>query len=73
MNAIVYFFGVLVGVSVTIVVTRPYRAWRDGYDAAMKNGTDWEKGVKEGFEAGWNEAFKQMERIAREWNNRWGK
>ena len=67
MNAtLAYFFGALVGAIVTIIVTRPLQAWKEGYDAAKANYSDWDKG----FEAGWNEAFKQMEKIAREWNNR---
>ena len=67
MNAtLAYFIGVLVGVIVTIIVTRPLQAWKEGYDAAKANYSDWDKG----FEAGWDGAFKQMEKIARTWNNR---
>lgn len=63
---LVYFIGILTGVIVTIGATRPLKAWKEGYDAAKANYSDWDKG----FDAGWNGAFRQMEKIAKEWNNR---
>ena len=63
---IAYFFGVFVGVVVTIIVTRPMKSWQDGYNTAKEHYSDWEKG----FHAGWDGAFRQIEHIARAWNNR---
>lgn len=63
---IAYFFGALVGVAITIVITRPLKSWRDGYNTAKEHYSDWEKGFNDGYDA----AFRQIEKNVREWNNR---
>lgn len=65
-STIIYFVGCFVGIAVTFIITRPLKAWQDGYDTAKKSFSDWDSG----FDAGWDAAFKRIEEITHIWNNR---
>lgn len=43
-----------VGVGVAVLIMRPMKSWQEGYDAAKKMYSDWNKGFDQGFEAAQN-------------------
>ena len=47
--------GVVLGFGLSILVMHPMRIWKDGYDAAKKIYSDWDKG----YEDGWKDGFKR--------------
>lgn len=55
-----------IGLLVSWLLFRPKKAYKDGFEAAEKLFKDW----NDGYNSGWDAAFRQMERIASAWNHR---
>lgn len=55
-----------IGVLVSVLLFRPIKSYKDGFEAAEKFYKDWDGG----FRSGWDAAFRQMEKIALAWNHR---
>ena len=55
-----------IGLLVSVLLFRPIKSYKDGFDAAAKFYKDWD----DGYHTGWDAAFRQMERIASAWNHR---
>lgn len=55
-----------IGLLVSLLLFRPTKAYHDGFEAAKNLFKDWD----DGYQTGWDAAFRQMERIASIWNHR---
>lgn len=53
--------GYLIGVAAAWYVCRPMKAFNDGYEHAKKFYGDWERGFHEGWDSGWETAFKKVD------------
>ena len=63
-DLILIFISYGLGVAVSVFLFRPLKSFNEGYEAAKKFYTDWDKGFDDGF----NHAFVAMEEIAHTWN-----
>jgi len=55
----------ILGVAATLLATRPFRAWNEGYECAKEFYSDWHRG----FDDGWDAAITAMKSIAEEVGN----
>lgn len=73
-TAALVLIGYGIGLLISVLLFRPAKAYKDGYEAAEKPYKDWDDGYhtgwNAGWDAGWNSAFREMERKASAWNHR---
>ena len=51
MNLIMLVVGMVAGSVITWSITKPMKSWQEGYDAAKKTYSNWDKGFHVGFDA----------------------
>lgn len=65
-TAALVLIGYGIGLLVSMLLFRPQKAYKDGFNAAEKLFKDWD----DGYHTGWEAAFRGMEEIASQWNHR---
>ena len=66
MNLICLLIGYVIGVLVSAFILQPGKAFREGYEKAKSQYSDW----KDGFNCGWDNGIEAMGRIAQAWKQR---
>lgn len=64
-NVFLVLIGYGIGLLVSVLLFRPKKTYDDGFKTAEKFFKDWD----DGYQTGWDSAFRQMERIASAWNH----
>ena len=57
--------GFFIGIILSFILFRPKKSYNNGYIAAKRLYSDWDKGFEDGFDA----AIKSMAEIAHNWNS----
>lgn len=65
-TAALVLIGYGIGLLVSLLLFRPTKAYKDGFNAGEKLFKDWD----DGYHTGWEAAFRAMEGIASQWNHR---